>query len=651
MVQDTNYSSGYFELLSEKFPTIQSAASEIIHLKSMMKLPKGTEHFISDIHGEHLAFENVLRNSSGSLRLRVVDLFSDGDHKMGQDEILEFCNLLYYPSESLVRLKNKGRLDSEFISSTIQRLLLLCKVVSRKYTQKTTISQFPKDYSYILQELLFKNSIEEDRAAYYDSIVESIIESGEQESFITSLCHTIQALCVEHLHIVGDIYDRGDGPHFVMDTLMRHERCDIQWGNHDILWIGAAAGNLACIANAIRISVRYQNMSVLEDGYRISLDPLRLFAEKHYSGDTTLKEFTPKADNQPGAMDLASIGRMQKAISIIQFKLESELIDRNDYGMDDRKIIDTINMDDWTVQVDGKKYHMNSKYLPTVSPNNPTKLTQEEEELIGYYQKAFTNSPILQRHIRFMMENGSIYLVYNNNFLIHASLPINEDLTLKTVEIMGRELSGKALLDFIDQGARDTFYSPGGNKDLFWYLWCSPDSPLFGKDKMTTFERYFIDDKSTHTESNLGFYKNLDNSQLAELVLGEFGLDNEASKIICGHVPVRYGKNESPIKAGKRIICIDAGFSKAYQDETQRAGCTLIFNSYGMVLAFHETFESVEKALESGNDMLKGTLFVDNTPKRVFVSETEDGKKYKKQIKDIGELVERYRSRETKQRE
>jgi fructose-1,6-bisphosphatase-3 len=541
------------------------------------------------------------------------------------------------------------KISDSWYDTTIRRLIVLTRVVSRKYSRSKIRKSLEPTYSYIIQELLFKTVVYGDRDDYYDEIINSIIDTGAADHFIIKLTETIRRLGIDHLHIVGDIYDRGEGPHHVMDALMDVHSLDIQWGNHDILWIGAAAGNLACIANAVRICLRYANTAILEDGYGINLLPLTMLALHEYSNDPDLSGFMPKITDEVPDIDEHLMARMQKAIAVIQFKIEDQLVDRNpEYAMDDRIIISTLSSDKHTVTVNDNSYDLNSDFFPTIEAD-ASLLTEEEARVIQSLRYSFTSSEKLQAHADLLLNKGSMYKVYNNNLIFHAGIPMNDDLSFKEVRLSGGEYKGRELLDAIDGEVRRSFYDTDDeDKDIFWYLWCGPDSPLFGKDKMATFERYFIDDRTTHKESNGPFYINYDNPDMADSIFDEFGLSRDNAHIICGHIPVKFKNGESPIKADGKLICIDAGFSKAYQGQTGQAGCTLTYNSWGMNLVMHEPFNSRENAIEKGTDIISEQRFVDHTTERRLVKHTDTGIALQGDIQYLKMLLYAYRNGDLK---
>ena len=631
----------YLRLLSEKFPNIESTSAEIINLNAILNLPKGTEHFISDIHGEHEAFEHVLRNCSGSIKRKVEETLFE---ELNEEELKELTTIIYYPIEKLRLIREQNKINDEWFSRTILALIRVCRISSSKYSHSKIRKAFPDNYAYIIQELLFKSDVNGDRENYYNQIIDSIIKTGAAEDFIVEISKTIRKLNIDHLHIVGDIYDRGIGPDKVMDTLMKYHTVDIQWGNHDVLWIGAALGQPACIANAIRICLRYGNTAVLERGYGINLLPLTLFAQSTYDKDADLKKFMPKITDEIPDIDDMLLARMQKAMSIIQFKLESEVIRNNpEYNMENRLLIDKVKSD-YTVEIDGKLYELNSKYFPTIDFDDPSKLTLEEKKVVESLVVAFLSSEKLQRHMDFLIKKGSVYKTFNNNLLFHACVPVKSESELKTVLIDNVEYSGIDLFDVINKKVKKAYYRESSDKNIFWYLWCAPASPLFGKDKMATFERYFIDEKATHKEVQGEFYQFIESELMAKMLLENFGVHEDNGHIICGHVPVKAIKGEKSIKANGRIICIDAGFAKAYQKETGMAGCTLTYNSYGMSLIIHEPFKSRATAVKEGLDIISEKRFVNKVERRKLVSDTDIGKNITGQISNLEKLLIAYRN-------
>lgn len=633
-VQELIEEKDYLELLSRKFPTISKAATEVINLKSILNLPKGTEHFLTDLHGEYEAFNHVMNNGSGVVKRRIVDTLGKF---ISQNEITELASLIYYPEEKLQLIKEREENLSDWYEITIYRLIQVCRDASSKYTRSKVRKALPADFAYIIEELLHEDEYRINKKDYYNKIIQTIVELDRADDFIIAISGVIKRLTVDHLHIIGDVYDRGPGPHIIMDTLMKHHSVDIQWGNHDILWMGAAAGDRACISNAVRISLRYANMDILEEGYGINLFPLATFAMNTYQGDDCQK-FKPRISSGDivADTDIDLLAKMHKAITIIQFKLEHEtVLNHPDYDMQDRLLLDKINYEEYTITIGSDVYKLNLQTFPTIDPKEPWKLTEEEKSVIDKLRYSFLKSEKLQEHIRFMYAKGSIYLKYNNNLLFHASIPMNPDGTFKKVRVNGVEKSGKELLDYMEQLAREAYFGrekQNNSTDFLWYLWCHQDSPLFGKDKMATLERYFIDDKKPHKENYTPYYIAVNEEKIAKMILEEFGLDADTGHIINGHVPVKVGKGENPIKANGKLLVIDGGFAKAYQKETGIAGYTLIYNSYGLLLASHEPFESVEKAVNEGIDIRSTVRVVEKVVYRKKISDTDIGRNLKKQI-------------------
>jgi len=626
----------YLELLSQSFGTVAAASAEIINLNAILNLPKGTEHFITDIHGEYEAFNHVLRNGSGVIKQKLKDLF---DSTMSKKEIDDLAVLIYYPREKLSLVKRQTEDMESWYARTLLRLIETARVAASKYTRSKVRKALPEDFSYIINELLNQDDINGNKKEYYQQIIKSIIRLRRAEDFIASISMLIHRLTIDHLHIIGDIYDRGPGAHIVMDTLMRHHSVDIQWGNHDILWMGAAAGSAACVANVVRICLRYGHIDILEDGYGINLRRLATFAGETYS-EASMEHFAPHVTQEIPDMEQVLLSKMHKAIAVIQFKVESRMIEKHpEYGMDDRRILDTYA--DGEVTVNGRRYPLNDTELPTVDPQNAARLTPEEEDILLGLTQCFIKSAALQRHVRFLFSKGSVYLKYNGNLLFHASVPMNRDGTFREIKLEGKRLHGEALLREIDRLTRESYYRGG---DFMWYLWCAPDSPLFGKDKMATFERYLLDDPETHTEVYAPYFTLVDNGAVAERVLIEFGLDPVSSHIINGHVPVRYKAGENPVKAQGKAIMIDGGFSKAYHQKTGIAGYTLVYNSYGFMLISHQPFESVDKAIHEGIDIRSTARLVKTVSRRKRVADTDIGKKLQSQCDKLEMLIEGYRN-------
>lgn len=641
----------YLQLLSQSFPTIADASTEIINLQAILNLPKGTEHFLADIHGEHEAFQHVLKNASGNIKRKVNDLFGN---TLRESEKRDLCTLIYYPEQKLELVKQEEKELDDWYHIQIHRLVKICRDVSSKYTRSKVRKSLPVDFSYIIQELLHENSNDKDKTDYVSAITSTIISTGRADDFIETICNVIQRLAIDHLHIMGDIYDRGPGAHAVMDTLKNYHTWDITWGNHDILWMGACAGNNACICNVIRIALRYDNMDTIEDGYGINLMQLATFAMETYKKDPCA-EFMPKI-MQPDAIDEKSIqliAQMHKAISIIQFKVESQMIKKYPHWkMDGRLLYDKIDYKKGTIKIDGKEYQLTSCNFPTIDPKNPDVLTPEEQALMEKLHHNFTVSEKLREHILLLLRHGCMYKVVNNNLLYHASIPLNEDGTLREVEITPKKIAkGKDLLNKIGMIIRRAFQNNGAEcdkdmqyaTDYFLYLWCGPNSPLFDKHAMTTFERYFLKEKETHHEEKGFYFKFREREDIADAIMEEFGVNSAKGHIINGHVPVHVNKGESPIKANGKLMVIDGGFSQAYHKETGIAGYTLVYHSRGFELVQHEPFSSEEDAIKRGIDIVGTTQIVELNEKRLKVADMDKGTELKMQIEALQELLYAYR--------
>ncbi|AZV57761.1 fructose-1,6-bisphosphatase [Clostridium sp. AWRP] len=637
----------YLQLLSREYPTISSASTEIINLQAILNLPKATEHFISDIHGEYESFTHMLRNASGVIKRKIDDVFGNS---LREEQKASLATLVYYPERKIELIKEKEHNLEEWYRISLYQLIELCKNVSSKYTRSKVRKALPADFSYIIEELLHDQDDKVDKQAYYNGIIKTIIDINRAPEFIIAISNVIQRLVVDRLHIIGDIYDRGPGAEIIMDALMKHHSVDIQWGNHDMLWMGAAAGCEACIANVLRISLRYANLHTIEDGYGINLLPLATFALEFYRDDPC-KNFIPKTLNKDiSKNELNLLAKMHKAIAIMQFKLEAEIIKRHpEFKMDDRLLLDKIDTEKWEIDIYGHNYKLNDSKFPTIDWNDPYKLTDREQELIEKLTSSFVNSEKLQRHIKFLYGKGSIYLVYNSNLLYHGCIPLNKDGSFREVKIGKISYSGRELLDRYDRLARDAFFFKNNTEskkygmDMMWYMWCGEDSPVFGKIRMTTFERYFIDDKLAHYEKKNYYYQYRDDENVCKNILAEFNLPPESSHIINGHIPVKTKEGESPIKANGRLLVIDGGFCKAYQPETGIAGYTLIYNSYGLLLTSHEPFGAIKNAIEEDKDILSSTVILEHVTKRKRVEDTDIGKDLKKQIADLEKLLIAYR--------
>lgn len=638
----------YLKSLSKQFPTIADAATEIINLQAILSLPKGTEHFLTDIHGECEQFNHVLKNGSGSVKRKIDEEFGN---TLGARDKRSLATLIYYPEEKLelvMQEEEDQELLEDWFKITIHRLVQMTKRVSSKYTRSKVRKALPKDFSYVIEELITEKEEIQDKELYYNEIIHTIIRIGRAPECIIALCNLIQRLVVDHLHIVGDIYDRGKGPHIIMDTLSSYHSVDIQWGNHDIVWMGAASGQTACIATVIRVSARYGNLDILEEGYGINLIPLATFAIKTYE-NTDCSVFSIKYDEEYDTKDLHLDMMMHKAIAIIQFKLEGQLIlNHPEFEMEDRLFLDKINCEAKTVNVGGKEYPMKDVDFPTVDWADPYRLTKEEEQVVDRLRHAFVHCEKLQRHVRFLFSKGSLYKVHNSNLLYHGCVPMDEKGNFKEVNVYGKKYSGKALYDVLDTYARKGFYSQDREerrkgRDIIWYIWAGPNSPVFGKDKMATFERYFIAEKETHTEVKNAYYSLLDNEDMLNRILREFGLDESHSHIINGHVPVELKKGETPIKCGGKLLIIDGGFSKAYQGKTGIAGYTLVANSHGMNLVAHKPFESAEAAVRDETDIVSDTIIVETAAHRIRVADTDIGEELKQSISHLESLLDAYR--------
>ena len=641
------------QLLSQTFPTIASASTEIINLQAILNLPKGTEHFMADIHGEYEAFLHILKNASGSIKRKVKELYAD---TLSKEELRELCTLIYYPEQKLelrhAAQESMDETDSTFYATTLERLICVCQSVSSKYTRSKVRKALPPEFDYIIEELLHESPHDHDKTAYFNGIIQSIIQTGRADAFICAIANVIQRLAVDQLHILGDIYDRGPGAHIIMDNLCQHHNVDIQWGNHDALWMGAAAGNDCCIANVLRLSLRYGNLATLEDGYGINLVPLATFAMETYAEDPC-DLFGPrlgKDDTTHNEKTRRLIAQMHKAISIIQFKLESQMILRRpEWKMEDRLVLQYIDKERGLFVRDGQTFEMTDTFFPTLDPEHPFDLTPEEKELVSQLHHSFRVSDKLQKHIKYLFTHGCMYAICNGNLLFHASVPLNEDGTLKEVELNGQRYSGRELMHHIGMVMRAAFNqdTPHEEKhfarDYFWYLWCGQDSPLFDKARMATFERYFLRNKSTHHEDKGNYYLLRDNPTVCERILDAFGVEGSNRHIINGHVPVHASRGESPVKADGRLMVIDGGLSKAYHGETGIAGYTLVYHSRGFELIQHEPFTSTAAAVRQGTDIRSSKQMVEMSGRRLLVRDTDKGHELQAQIDELQQLLYAYR--------
>lgn len=641
----------YLQLLAQSFPNIPEASTEIINLQAILNLPKGTEHFVADIHGEYEAFLHILKNASGNIQRKVNELFGN---LMRESDARELCTLIYYPDQKLELIKAAEENIDDWYHITIHNLVAVCRLVSSKYTRSKVRKALPRSFSYIIQELLHERTDDANKADYVNVIIDTIISTGRADDFIIAICNVIQRLSIDQLHILGDIFDRGPGAHIILDTLSRYHSWDIQWGNHDVLWIGAMAGNRACQCNVIRLSLRYANMTTLEEGYGINLMPLATFAMDTY-GDDPCEEFIPKISSADSArVDEKSIrlaALMHKAITILQFKEEAAIIKRHaKWKMSDRLMLNYIDYDKGTITLNGKEYPLKSNSFPTIDPKHPNRLTPEEKQLMDKINHSFQVSEKLHKHIRMLLQHGYMYAVFNNNLLFHASIPLDEDGKLKEVEIIpGTTCSGKDLLYNIGMLIRSAFQTDSTPEernyaiDYFLYLWCGPDSPLFDKSKMATFERYFIDDKETHTEEKGNYFKLRDNEQIVDNILDAFDVVGDNRHIINGHVPVHVCNGENPVKANGKLMVIDGGFSQPYHKETGIAGYTLVYHSRGFVLVQHEPFTSTIDAIQKCSDIKSSTQIVEMSSHRMRVADTDIGRELKNQISDLQRLLYAYR--------
>ena len=635
----------YLELLSRLFPSADKASAEIINLSAILNLPKGTEFFASDIHGEYEAFSHTLRNGSGSIRLKIDDVFGDS---LSENEKRSLATLIYYPREKMELVLSQVDDAEAWYAVTLQRLVAVCKRAAQKYTRSRVRKALPKDFAYIIEELMTENRHGVDKQAYYAAIVDAVIRTDRGGALVEALCLLIQRLAIERLHIVGDIYDRGPYPHIIMDALMEHHSLDIQWGNHDIVWMGASLGQRGCIAHVVRNCARYGNLSILEDAYGINVLPLASFALEAYKDDPCVA-FGLKGNPDLPPQELEMNVKIQKAMAIIQFKVEAQLIDENPgFGLEGRKLLDKIDYERGTVMLDGIEYELTDTVFPTVDPADPYRLTPEEEDVMQRLEQAFTGCEKLQRHMRFFLDAGSLYKICNGNLLFHACVPLNADGSLMETEVFGETYKGRALYDVMERYVRAAFDDANPElakrgRDLLWYMWLGEGSPLFAKSKMATFELYLIAEKEARKEVKNSFYSYLDDERVMGGIFEDFGMDPETSRIVCGHVPVKVKDGEDPVKCGGRVLTIDGGFSKAYQPTTGIAGYTLISNSYCFVLAAHEPLESMRAAVVNELDIHSSRKVVELVDKRTLVADTDNGSVLKQQIADLEELLEAYR--------
>ena len=635
----------YLRLLSREFPTVQSVCAEIIKLEAFRGLPKGTEHFMSDIHGEHEAFLHILNNASGAICEKIDELF---ENSLTLEDRRALAVLIYYPREALEKAK-KGNPDlPDWYRVTLNRLIQMGRYSTAKYSRSKVRKSLPEELAYIMEELLNTQDLP-DKEAYFDSIVRSIIQTGSADLLIEQLCLFIKRLVVDTLHILGDIFDRGPHADIILDHLIKHHSVDLQWGNHDVLWMGAAAGSPACVATAVKNCVQYDNLDMLEDGYGINLLPLAVFSTEQY-GDAEV--FRPrKLPDQPfEPRDLSLYSRMHKAISVIQFKLESQLIRRRpEYGMTDRDMLGRVNWDTHTIEIDGQAYPLRDTHFPTIDPADPSKLTIEEQALMEQLTASFRQSERLQTHARFLYSSGTLYRRHNGNLLFHGCIPCTDNGDYRTFELYGRRVKGRAFLELAEQLARQGYFATddaererGG--DFLWFLWCGRHSPIFGRDHIATFERALIADEGTWKELKDPYYRFCNEEAFCRGILEEFDLHKPWSRIVNGHMPVRVKEGEDPRKAGGRLVVIDGGFCKAYQKQTGIAGYTMFFSSRGMRIASHEPFSGKEDAINRGTDITSHTFIVENLPERLLIADTDIGDEFLVRIADLKALLAAYHS-------
>lgn len=637
----------YLELLAQRYPTIAAASTEIINLEAILNLPKGTEHVLSDLHGEADRFLHILKNGSGAIKIKIEEEFGPS---LSMKDKKQLATLIYYPEAKLELIEKQEEDIADWYRITLHRLIRMCKRASSKYTRSKVRKALPPDFAYIIEELLHEREDFPDKEDYYNEIIATIIRIDRAREFIIALCELIQRLVIDHLHIVGDIYDRGPKAVAILDKLMDYHSVDIQWGNHDVLWMGAASGHPACIANVIRICARYGNLDTLEDDYGINLIPLVTFASNTYKLDKCELFGVKQRQNEVSQLDVDIEKKMHKAISVIQFKLEGQVILRRpDFKMEKRLMLDKINYENGTICIDGKDYPLKDSYFPTIDPNHPYDLSADEKDLMDRLIKAFLNCEKLQRHAKFLFSAGSLYLCYNNNLYFHGCIPFNEDGSFRSITLHGASYKGRALYDFLEAYARKGYYmtncpeEKGYGQDIMWYIWSSENSPVYGKAKMATFERYLLSDASLQEERKDFYYKLIEKEEICDKIIEEFGLDPKTAHVINGHMPVKSKAGENPVKGGGKLMIIDGGFSKAYQPTTGIAGYTLVYNSYGLRLVTHEPFESFEKSVADETDIRSDFTMVKEFERRQKVADTDVGKSMRESIGDLEMLLEAYR--------
>lgn len=646
----------YLRLLARDFPTVSSVTTEIINLEAILHLPKPTEHFLADLHGEHEAFQHVLRNASGNIKRKVNELFGDN---ITDEEKKDLCTLIYYPEQKLKIVQQLGADLDEFYANSLNRLIIVCRDVSSKYTRSKVRKSLPEEYAYIIEELMHEANDFHNKQAYFNVIIQTIIGTGRAGHFITALCYLIQRLVIDRLHILGDIFDRGPGAHHIMDTLCEYHHLDITWGNHDVLWMGAAAGNKCCIASVLRLSLRDANTTTLEDGYAINMVPLATFAMEHYADDPC-EIYQPRIDEERTNFtdkDIRLIAQMHKAVSVIEFKLSGQIAMLHpEWNMSNRCLMEFIDKEKGIITIDGNEYELKDKLWPTLNPADPYALTPEENDLMERLRHSFMRSERLQSHVNCLLMRGGMYVIYNSNLMFHAAVPINEDGSMREVVFDKTPVKGKELMKAVERIARSAFDNDisaeerANAADFFWYLWCGPESPLFGKAKMATFERYLLKDKEVQKEPKGWYYILRDNPEVCERIMDEFGVKGEHRHIINGHVPVRVGHGETPIKAEGRLMVIDGGFSKVYHNRTGIAGYTLVYHSRGFELVQHAPFTSTEEAILNGTDIHSTTQIVEMMGRREKVSDTDIGRGILIKIADLERLLTAYRKGIIKER-
>lgn len=633
----------FLNQLSTQFPTLQSASTEIIKLQAIMLLPKGTEHFVTDIHGEFDTFNHIISNASGAVKRKIDDVFG---HSISVAEKNQLATIIYYPTDKLSQLKDKGIVNDEWYRLTLNKLVKVAREVAKKYTRSKVRKAMESEYAFIIDELL--NETTSDKLAYYDSIIDSIVDLKRSDKFIESICNFIKRMLIDRIHIIGDIFDRGPRAADVMELLKNHHAVDFQWGNHDIIWMGAACGNKFDVAEVIRLTARYGSVDTIEDDYGINLMPLVTFALKTYENDPAVP-FIPKG-TKPEHYSDANVRLMtviHKAIAVISFKLEGQIVMRNpEFDMSHRLLLDKIDFEKGTIFIDGADYPLKDYYFPTIDPNNPYELTEEEEFVINKIATSFLNSRRLQEHVSFLFSKGGVYLVYNNNLMLHGCIPVKSETEFKEFNYKGRMIKGKELLEVLEQTVRNAWinrYNPKNNDgDFFWYLWCGACSPIFGKHRMATFERYLIEDKGPQSERLDLYYSLRNNVEFCEMVLSEFGLNNDKARIVNGHVPVKVKKGESPIMANGRLLVIDGGMSKAYQKETGIGGYTLVSGSSRLFLVEHEPFNSRQESIENESDIISKNYLIEQRTEQILIRDTEIGDELKEQIANLKRLIYAY---------